>query len=210
MVAVLQDDDLPARIDRAVQDVLANPPYLDEPNLLERLVQWVADRLAGAVGEGAAGLLGRVAGAVIVVVVIVVVVALGWLVARRIGAGAFRRVPTPTTTTATGSPERSAAAWLAEARAARDAGRHRDAVRAAYRAVVVHLVELAAVPATAGATVGTHRVALRRGSVVDELQARGFDDASEVFERVWYADRDATSRDADVVLVAADRLGVGS
>lgn len=211
VVVAVQNVGLADRIDDAVRDILANPPYLDEPNIFERALQWLAERLGGAIGGPAGSLLASVIQGIVWVAVIAVLGFVAWLVVRRIGTGAFTaRGRVPATTTTVGLVDRSAADWLAEARIAAAEGRRRDAVRAAYRAVVAHLVIREAVPAMAGATVGTHRAALRRSEVVAEMQARGFDRASDVFERVWYADDEASDEDVAVVLAAADDLGVGS
>ncbi len=208
---VVQDADVADRIDRSVRDVLSRPPYAEEPNPLDRLVQWVLDRL-GDVGlsDGVLGVLAWVVRGLVWAVVVAVVVVVLWLVLRRVGLGAFRRAGRDDgPTTSVGSVDRSAADWLARARAAEDRGDHREAVRAAYRAVVVHLVALEAVPAMAGATVGDHRSALRHSDVVAVMEAHGFDAASDVFERVWYADEPAGADDARTVLAAADDLGIG-
>jgi hypothetical protein len=208
---VVQDADRADRIDELTREILDAPPYAMEPGLLDRFVEWLTGRVPDALGSGLADVLGLVVRGVVWVAVAALLLGAAWIVVRRIRPEAFRRGPDgPPPTTTVQRVERSARDWLDHARTARDAGRHRDAVRAAYRAVVVHLVELEAVPATAGATVGAHRAALRRGGVVAELQARGFDRASEVFERVWYADGEADAADVDVVLAAADGLGVGT
>lgn len=211
VLVAVQDTELADRIDDAVRDVLSNPPYLDEPNLFERAFQWLAERLGMTVGGPGGSLLATILQGIVWVTLIAVLGFVAWLVARRIGTGAFTaRGRAAATTTTVGRVDRSAADWLAAARRAAVAGHHRDAVRAAYRAVVAHLVAQEAVPAMAGATVGAHRAAVRRGDVVAEMQALGFDRASDVFERVWYADDEATGTDVEVVLAAADDLGVGS
>lgn len=193
------------QIDESVRDILSEPPYLDEPNLLERFLQWLMER--GVISGDAAGGVGRVLELLVQVAVVAVVAWIGWLVVRRLRTGTFRRAGDEVVTTTT-APERSAAEWLADARDARAAGDHRDAVRAAYRALVVRLVDLEAVPAAPGATVGAHREAIGRAEVVADLQARGFTDASDVFERVWYAEAEADGADADTVIAAAEAVGV--
>lgn len=208
VLALLQDADRADRIDDLTRDILDNPPYVEDPGLFDRLIQWMVDRFTW-VGADAIGVLGPIIEGIIWVVLGAALLGVAYLVARRVGMGAFRRGDEgPGTTTRIGAADRSAEDWLTEAHRAREDGRHRDAVRAAYRAVVAHLVMLEAVPAMAGATVGAHRAALRRGAVVAELQARGFDRASEVFERVWYAEDDAGPDEVAVVLAAADALGV--
>lgn len=208
LLGLLQDVDRADRIDEVTRDILDNPPYLEEPGPIERVLQWLAERFPDTIG-GATGVLARVLVGVVWVVVAALLLGAAWFVLRRIRPDAFRRAGAgAATTTHVGAPDRSARDWLDEARRAAAEDRHRDAVRAAYRAVVVHLVRLEAVPATAGATVGAHRSALRAGQVVEELQARGFDRASEVFERVWYADGVADADDVATVLAAADELGV--
>lgn len=207
LVLLAQSDPARAdRIDDSVQTILDNPPYLQEPNLVERLLQWLVDH-GWLSGESVAGA-GTLIGWVIRLLVVAVLAWLGWLVVRRLRTGTFRRARGDDVTTTTAGPHRSAGAWLAQAHAARDAGDHRAAVRAAYRALVVRLVDLEAVPATPGATVGAHREAITRAEVVADLEARGFTDASDVFERVLYADAQADGADADTVIAAAEAVGV--
>lgn len=194
------------RIDDSVRTILDNPPYLDEPNPVERFLQWLVERgvLSGDAAVGAASIVELL----IQVAVAAVLAWLAWLVVRRLRTGAFRRGGRDPVETNTVAPARSAAEWLAAARDARDAGDHREAVRAAYRALVARLVDLEAVPAAPGATVGAHRAAITRTEVLADLQARGFTDASDVFERVWYAQDEADAGDADVVIAAAEDVGV--
>lgn len=194
------------RIDDSVRTILDNPPYLDEPNPVERFLQWLVERgvLSGDAAVGAASIVELL----IQVAVAAVLAWLAWLVVRRLRTGAFRRGGRDPVETTTVAPARSAAEWLAAARDARDAGDHREAVRAAYRALVARLVDLEAVPAAPGATVGAHRAAITRTEVLADLQARGFTDASDVFERVWYAQDEADAGDADVVIAAAEDVGV--
>lgn len=211
VLLAVQDADVSDRIDQTVREVLSRPPYAANPNPVERAVQWLLDRLAGlGVSESGLDVLAWVVRGIVWAVVVGVVLLVLWVVVRRLGPDALRRRGRgPATTVAVDAADRTASDWLAEARDADRRGDHRAAVRGAYRAVVAHLVVVEAVPASVGATVGAHRAALRHADVVAEVQARGFDDASDVFERVWYAGATADARDARVVLAAADDLGVG-
>lgn len=196
------------RIDDAVRSILDNPPYVEEPSLLERILQWLAERgiFDAALDDTTLGIVNLV----VQLLVVAIVVALVWLVVRRVRTGAFLPSRRGGPRVEHLAADRSAADWLRDARRAAAEGRNRDAVRAAYRAIVVQLVDRGVLPDTPGATVGAHRESLARSAVLADLQARGFTAASDVFEAVWYGDRDADDEDVAVVVGAADRVGVAA
>ena len=196
-----------ARAEAARRSILGADPYLDDPGLLERIGQWLSDRFGDLLSGGADGgssllaQFGRVLDAAVPWILAGMVVLAGWWVWRhRSGLGAVAR--------GTGGADirvahlddgRSAADWLRESRRLQGEGRYTEAVRAAYRAIVAHLVTQELVPPTPGLTVGAHRDLVGRSDVLDALQAEGFAAASDVFERAWYGPRAAT-----VGSVAAD------
>lgn len=230
-----------ALVELGRQRALSADPYLDQPSLLERIGGWIAERFADLVGASSdqtaewALRVGRFLDAALPWVLALLAVLVVWVLWRRRadiltgGAGSAGGAQVDVTHLA---DERSASSWLAQANRLTADGDHVGAVRAAYRAIVVHLVTHDVVPATPGLTVGAHRHLVDRGDVVDILQARGFDRASDLFERAWYGNADtgtdgddpasgavatavrpvagtATAADVRIVLDAADTLGVG-
>lgn len=212
------------------QAVLSADPYLDEPGLFSRLRSWLLEQFDGVdtgnVDGGWISDLLRMLDALAPWLLVALAVVVGWWIWRnrsslamaRGAGGSKARVDHH-------SPQQSASDWLAQSRRCAARGEHAAAVRAAYRAIVVHLVDDELVPATPGLTVGDHRGMVRRSEVMDALQAEGFATASDIFERAWYgpaADADrpragatrvavapVTAAEVDVVMAAAIRLGVG-
>lgn len=184
-------------VDGAIRRVLDDPAFTaSQGNWLTRLRddvrQWFLERLADLFDSGAGTVLAwALVGLAVVVGVLVLVRALG----------GFRRGATADTgPEAVRITRRPATDWLADARAARAAGDLAEAVRCGYRAVVASLAAEDALEEVPGRTVGEYRaqVRQRRPDRVDAFAA-----ASEVFERVWYAQRPADEGDVDVVLDVA-------
>lgn len=201
------DADQAGRIDEAVNRILDSPPYRDTPGLLERALRWLAER--GILDGSFSWATTDIVSSLFQVAVIGLLAWFAWVVVRRIRTGAFFPAPTGDEAVVdhTGVA-RAPAEWLREAQVALQDGRHRDAVRAAYRAVVTQLVNDGMLPGEPGATVGAHRQVVASTTMLADLQARGFVAASDVFERVLYADAAADEADVAVVLEAAHRLEV--
>ncbi|HKJ57095.1 MAG TPA: hypothetical protein VJ978_14030 [Nitriliruptoraceae bacterium] len=224
--------------------VLSGDPYLDEPGLLERFGEWLSSRfgdLGGSADSADSWLaaLGRLLDAAAPWVLAGLALGAAWWLwrSRRAVAGGAKRTKDRARVDHH-ARDGTAAEWLSECRRLADDEQYTEAVRAAYRAIVTHLVDEELVPATPGLTVGAHRGLVGHSEVIDALQAEGFAEASDVFERVWYAPvprtdgpsgvdmtddvaadphghaatvvtaRPATARDVDVVVAAATRLGV--
>lgn len=187
-------------VDRTVDDVLRHRDFAAvEQNWLERLRedvrQWFLERLADLFSSGA----GTVLAWVLIGAAVLVAVGVGVAVARGIRRGARADDPMPSVVVTRRAPTD----WLADARAAEGAGEHAEAVRCGYRAVVALLASRGAVEEQPGRTVGEYRTQLQRRAAtrLDE-----FTRASDVFERVWYARRPATSEDVATVVGIADGL----
>lgn len=190
-------------VDRTVDDVLRHRDFSAvEQSWLERLRedvrQWFLERLADLFSSGA----GTVLAWVLIGAAVLLAVAVGVAVARGMRRGARADDPVPSVVVTRRAPTD----WLADARAAQDAGDHAEAVRCAYRAVVARLASHGAVEEQPGRTVGEYRSQLQRRAAtrLDE-----FTRASDVFERVWYARRPATSDDVETVVGVADALAGG-
>ena len=185
-----------------VRDVLAQDAYEElQPGLTDRLwalfrdgLGWLLDTLETT---GTGGVLGF---AIIVVVVAVLVL----LTVR--GLRRMRRTPSAEEPLV-GLAGRTAEDWLADAAAAEAAGRHRDAVRCRYRALVAELAAAGVVEEVPGRTVGEYRAAVA-ASAPDATAP--FDAARAVFERAWYAERPVTAEDADELRGHAERAARGA
>lgn len=214
--------------------VLANDPYLDEPGLLSRLGNWLLDRFDGVdapnVDRGWITDVLQTLDALAPWVLAVLSLAVAWWIWHNRSAVALaRRARNDGVRVDHHGSQQSASQWLTESRRLAVDGEYAAAVRAAYRAIVVHLVDDELVPPTPGLTVGDHRGMVSRSEVIDALQAEGFATASDIFERAWYGASDdvldggdvehregrtrvvvapVTAADVDVVVAAAIRLGV--
>lgn len=187
-------------VDRTIEQVLREPAFTTaRPSWLERLRddvrQWFFERLATLFESGAGTVLAwTLVGLAAVVGVLVVVRAM-----RDVRRGAVAEAGAGAVTIT----RRPAADWLADARAAREAGDPAEAVRCGYRAVVAGLASSGGVDEVPGRTVGEYRAQVRehRPELLDD-----FVRASDVFERVWYARRGADPHDVATVLDVAARL----
>ena len=189
-----------AAIDRAIQEVLARPQYAGArkswlTRLGEDIRTWVLEQLAKLFEGGTGNVIAWTLVAAVTVVAVLLVVRFARTVRR--GAAA-----TPGSDVAI-HIERTPTAWLTEAEAAMRSGRLAEAVRCGYRAVVARLALNGAVDEVPGRTVGEYRaqVGQRRPDLVAP-----FVEASDVFERVWYARRPASPDDVSEVLEVAETL----
>ncbi|SDG11980.1 protein of unknown function [Lentzea fradiae] len=161
---------------------LSDPAYLpDEPNPLQRALNWVLERL-NELFAGAGGVSGITAVTVLVVVAVIIVIVVRLRAGRT--ARALRRGGAVFgTATLTAAEHRAAADRAAEA------GDLAEAVRERFRAVVRELEQRGVLDARAGRTVD--EVAFEAGQALPALAAdlRG---AAVQFDDVWYGGRPAT------------------
>lgn len=187
-------------VDRAIQRVISQAEYAGArkswlTRVREEIRTWVLEQLANLFEGGA--------GSVIAWTLLVVVAVVAALLAMRL-LRTIRRSPVAATAADVAIHiERTPSAWLTEAEAALRAGRLAEAVRCGYRAVVARLALTGAVEEVPGRTVGEYRsqVQQRRPELVGP-----FAEASDVFERVWYAHRPASADDVDEVVRVARSL----
>lgn len=178
LVAVAQTAD-PERIRATVEEVLSRPAYdgLRRDPVREALAivrRAVAEWLAGLLTSSTGGVLGWL---LLLVVAIIAGLAIWRLVHR------LRRDPTArdVTTAARGA---TVADHLAAARAAEAAGDLHAAVAARYRALVLSLITRGILDDIPGMTSGEIRRAVADRAPGERAR---IDDASDAFERVWYA-----------------------
>ncbi|MFD4638712.1 DUF4129 domain-containing protein [Lentzea sp. NPDC058436] len=162
---------------------LSDPAYVsDDPNPLERAIDWVLTRL-GELFAGAGGMSGITALTIVVAVLVLIVIIFRLRVgrtgrARRSGDKVF------------GTTVMTAAEHRAAAEKAAGAGDFAEAVRERFRAVVRELEHRGVLDARAGRTVD--EVAFEAGRALPVL-ADDLRGAAVQFDDVWYGGRPATS-----------------
>ncbi|WP_439656385.1 DUF4129 domain-containing protein [Lentzea sp. HUAS TT2] len=172
---------------------LSDPAYVsDDPNPLQRAIEWVLDRLGELFAE-AGGMSGLTAFTVVVAVLVLVVIIIRLRVGRtsralRSGDKVF------------GSTVMTAAEHRAAAEKAAAAGDLAEAVRERFRAVVRELEQRGVLDARAGRTVD--EVAFEAGTALPVL-AGDLRGAAVQFDDVWYGGRPATVEGYELV-VAVD------
>ncbi|MFD5825672.1 DUF4129 domain-containing protein [Lentzea sp. NPDC060358] len=175
---------------------LADPAYVsDDPNPLERALDWVLDRL-GELFAGAGGVSGITAVTVLVVVAVVIVV----VVRLRTGRTTRSRRASGEVF---GSAVRTAAEHRAAAERAAAEGELAEAVRERFRAVVRELEQRGVLDARAGRTVD--EVAAEAGRALPDL-AGDLRSAAVQFDDVWYGGRPATGEGYRRLVSVDDRV----
>ncbi len=179
--------DVPVDLDRdeareaAVRE-LSDPAYVsDDPNPLERAIDWVLNRL-GELLAGAGGMSGITAITILVAVAVIIVIVIRLRTGRtvralRSGGKVF------------GSTVMTAAEHRAAADRAAAAGDLAEAVRERFRALVRELEQRGVLDARAGRTVD--EVAFEAGKALPAL-ADDLRGAAVQFDDVWYGGRPAT------------------
>ncbi len=182
-----------------VDDVLSRPEFAGlRPSLLDRLRDWLLERIADLVGAGqGTGSLGAWAVGLLLLAVVGFV---AWRVTRGVRPDPVSASPVA------GVARRRPAEWRAEAVAREAAGEWRSALRCRWRGLVADLADGGVVEEAPGRTAGEYRrqVARHRPSAAGEFTA-----ATALFEDAWYglqptgADESARFRAlADRVLVS--------
>jgi Domain of unknown function (DUF4129) len=162
-------------------EILARPEFAQpEPTLLERVRSWFEDLIGRILEAAFSGGAGSLVGWVVLVVAVAAIIwfATRWgrtvQVDRRVGVRIeeiHRRTPSE---------------WRAEADELEAAGEWKLALRCRYRALVGDLIADGLLEDVAGRTTGEYRrdLALRAPD-----RSPAFDEATELFELAWYADR---------------------
>ncbi len=164
---------------------LADPVYDAEPPLLQRVIEWVLERINELFSRTAGTLSGPVGLAVLLGLLVLVAV----IVLRRVGPLA-RRAPTAEALFSTG--RRSAAEYRADADAAAARGDWRAAVVGRYRAVIAGLEERGVLDPRAGRT--ADEAAADAGAALPPV-ATDLAAGARLFDRVHYGDRSASAAD---------------
>ena len=162
-------------------EILSRPEFAQpEPSLLERVRSWFEDLigriLEAAFSGGAGSLIGWV-------VLLGAVVAIIWFASRW---GRTVQVDRRVGVRVEEIHRRTPAEWRAEAEALEADGQWKPAMRCRYRALVGDLIAAGLLEDVPGRTTGEYRrdVAMRAPD-----RSSAFDEATELFELAWYADR---------------------
>ena len=162
-------------------EILARREFAQpEPSLIERVRSWFEDLigriLEAAFSGGAGSLVGWV-------VLLVAVAAIVWFATRQ---GRTVQVDRRVGVRVEGVHRRTPAEWRAEAEDHEAAGDWKLALRCRYRALVGDLIAERLLEDVAGRTTGEYR---RDLAVRAPDRSPAFDEATELFELAWYADR---------------------
>lgn len=162
-------------------EILSRPEFAQpEPSLLERVRSWFEDLIGRILEAAFAGGAGSLIGWVVLLGAVVAIIwfASRWgrtvQVDRRVGVRVeeiHRRTP---------------AEWRAEAEALEADGQWKPAMRCRYRALVGDLIAAGLLEDVPGRTTGEYR---RDVAVRAPDRSSAFDEATELFELAWYADR---------------------
>ncbi len=175
---------------------LGDPAYVsDDPNPLERAIDWVLDRL-GELFAGAGGMSGITAVTVLVVVAVII------LIVFRLRTGPTAR-SLRSSAAVFGTKTMTAAEHRAAAERAAAAGELAEAVRERFRAVVRELEQRGVLDARAGRTVD--EVAAEAGHALPAL-AGDLRGAAVQFDDVWYGGRTATEEGYRHLVSVDDRV----
>jgi len=193
----------PDAVREAADSILAHPRY-DEPAkpLVDRLWEWVGDRIASVLGSFVGSGAGTAVAWAIVVAAIALVVYFVVRYGRVTGIAAVRSAAP----SAMVELSRRPAEWRAEAEALEAQGRWREGLRCRHRALVGSLVLAGAIRDQAGRTAGEYvrDVARSRPDVAGPMAA-----ATELFEAAWYGGA-ATGADEARRFADLDRVVLGT
>jgi hypothetical protein len=186
----------PEEVRQTADEVLARQEFQrPEPTVLERIRDWIGDRLSSLFDSLTGGGAGSVVGWVVLVLA---VGALIWSLTRL--SRSIR--PDPVAPARVRIDQgRTPDAWRAEAERLEADGGWKDALRCRYRALLGDLVRVGMIEDVPGRTTGEYR-----GEVEAALPAAGaaMGTATDLFEWAWYADLPTGAGEAERFRLAAD------
>lgn len=182
---------------RAARSELLKPEYLAErPSWVQRLLEWVFERVGEAMNAAGSGRTAVVT-AIVVVLVAVVVIALVWR------SGAMLPHRTGSTALFDGDTGTTAAQHRAQAQHYASNGQWDLAVRERLRAMARHIEQAGVLEPRPGRT--AEEIATQAGrlfpAIGDDLRA-----AVRRFEDVWYGQRHATQQDYQRMCAHDERI----
>ncbi|MEO6714535.1 MAG: DUF4129 domain-containing protein [Mycobacteriales bacterium] len=150
---------------------------------IQRVIDWIMERVAGALERA-----GNIAPGGIAGLILLLVVAIGLIVFLRMRLGRLR--PGDVLTDTRAARRSSADDYRAEAAAFAAAGHWREALRARFRAVIRELEQRGILDERAGRTAG--EIAAEAATAVPAI-GPAMRRAADTFNEVWYGDRPATA-----------------
>ncbi len=190
----------PEQVSRIAERIVSSGDFDEpEPSVLERILEWIGDRLSqvgGTVG-GSGG--SAVLSWIVLAVAAAVLIWIAWKVIA--GLNPIRRPDDdPDELDVTILSRRSVAELRREAEELHGSQEWRLAVRGWYRVLVASLVEERVIEDVAGWTPREVLASVPDGSIRDIVAS-----ATDLFERVWYADHPATESSAVSLQDLAER-----
>lgn len=190
-------------IRQTAEEILRRPEFRDDRSLYDRIVDWLSELVAEALGALTSGGRGAVIAWAMLALAATAIAYLVWRIVRDGAARAATRTAEQTTVRVRHAG-RTAAEWRAEADAHAAASEWRDAIRCRWRSTVAELVERRAIDEVPGTTAGEYR---RLVDAAVPALAEPFADGTDVFEAAWYGGADVGPADHDRVAAAASRVG---
>jgi hypothetical protein len=196
----------PSQAREAADEILARPEYewsdTDGDNVLERVAEWLADRLGDVTAPFGIG--GGSLPVWVGWIVLALLVGLAALLLYRGRAGWRRgRKPEDGDGRVVVAAGEEAVDWQAEATRCETEGRWREAVRARYRVLVGQLASRELIGDLEGRTAGELLADVRRTA---PATAPAFARATDLFEVAWYGGEDVGPADRDRFVEAADAV----
>ncbi|MEL7209323.1 MAG: DUF4129 domain-containing protein [Actinomycetota bacterium] len=195
----------PDELRESADEVLSRAEFdRPEPTILERIRNWLSDRIDEAIQSLTGGGAGTVVGWIVLVLAIA---ALVWAVVKL--SRTVSSDPAVEAAEIRIDQGRTPAEWQGEAARLEAAGRWKEALRCRYRALLGDLVRAGVLEDVPGRTTGEYR-----REVDDGLTGASdaFGEATELFELAWYADVPTAEAESarfrelatDVVATASD------
>jgi hypothetical protein len=173
----------PGAVRDAASDILSGSEFQNSQSLLERLFEWLGDRLSFSIGGGGGpGIIGDLLTLALIVGALVLLVRLIASRQRRAKKDVF-----DDDVVLEVERRRTADEWAGDADRLEQQGRHRDALRARYRELVARLVDDGTIVDLVGRTTGELRVEVQAAR---PDAAGSFSDATSLFEQAWYGGRE--------------------
>lgn len=188
-------------IRRGADEILSRPEFQEPPRTIyQRVLDWIGDRIADALGA----FLGGGAGAVVAWLLLVgLVLVVAFLVARAVQRDRRVRADAAAGVGLVIDDRRPPADWEAEAARHEGEGRWREALRCRYRAIVATLARRGVVEEVPGRTSGEYRLLVGRSR---PDVAEPFAQATDLFERAWYGGAETGPDDASELRRLAGRV----
>ena len=186
----------PGEVRDKADEILSRPEYHHGKSIMQRINEWISDRLDDllrALSFG--GTFPQFVAWIILGVLLAVVVAFIVWTVRSGGFGRAKRAEREDAVVLSSSEvHRSPREWLAEAVRHEEEGRWREGLLCRYRSLVAEMVRLEVIAELVGRTAGEYvrDVRNRRSDVAPTFSA-----ATDLFEEVWYGGEESGSEERD-------------